>query len=267
MKAISNYIAAIITVSMIFTSIFFLVNTMIRQSRLSGYALNNMSLMIDKARESINVDYIVRKNNDSWILTLYIYNRGEVDILVNNIILVLRNLTVYKYNVSYTVPLGSISRINLTLKYDLSEILSIKITTLRGNVFDILIKTQAPIDKLILVNATKIITGSAFEITLVISNRMNKGVIVNPARINLSFVNYISKEYIGDYFEQIYRFPEDAIILNPGSQVNIRYVYRYRGGLSIPTIVDLTIYLDLETVEYEYLESSGYITYLFVITG
>ncbi|MEM4696153.1 MAG: hypothetical protein QW170_02735, partial [Desulfurococcaceae archaeon] len=68
MKAISNYIAAIITVSMIFTSIFFLVNTMIRQSRLSGYALNNMSLMIDKARESINVDYIVRKNNDSWIL-------------------------------------------------------------------------------------------------------------------------------------------------------------------------------------------------------
>ena len=69
MRGISNYVAAVLTVAMIFTSIAFFISFMLRQIEISNYALNTMVKISDRARENLGISYVF-PNNQTIIITI-----------------------------------------------------------------------------------------------------------------------------------------------------------------------------------------------------
>ncbi len=262
MKAITNYIAAVITAAMIFTSVAFFITSTLRQVEISNYALNTMVQLSDRAREVLGIGYVFNANT----IVLTIVNAGGIDVGLNHVVFIDKNLSVYKVNVnSTTIPIGSIVNLEIPLPTSSSNIYSIKITTSRGNVFDVLSATYKPIDVIAYVNITRSSVNDRFEVTIYIRNSIPRSLLLSYSDLHISFINHVSGSNVTRYFTLKQVYPSETILLKPGEQVVYHYVYEYSGGLTADTPIDITIFIDTETDTLETIYSSTTLSYAFLI--
>ncbi|OYT38642.1 MAG: hypothetical protein B6U89_05500 [Desulfurococcales archaeon ex4484_58] len=253
MKAITNYIAAIITATMIFTSVAFFIISSLRQIELSNYALNTMVEISDRARERLSISYVIR--NQTIIITLV--NTGSTDVTLKHAIVIDQNLTVYKLDVNYTtITMGSVTNLELPLPVPPDQLYTVKLTTTRGNVFDVLSSMIKPIDIYVFVNETSIQTNQRFEIKLVIRNNLHTTLTIKSGDIDISFINHVTGENISTYFTGEKVFPNKPIEIQPSQQVIYVFVYEYSGGLTAGTPVDIDVFVHALTIRLEDVYSS-----------
>lgn len=263
MKALTNYIAALITVSMIFLTVAFFITSIGRQVEISNYALNSMVQISERGKEVLGITYIVR--NNTILLTLV--NNGGLDISLREVVIIDKDLRVYKRSVNTTtIPIGSIINLNITLPVPFSRIYSIKITTFRGNVFDVLSSPTKPLDIRMYVNVSRIDVNDVVELTLNIYNGVPKRVIIDPTAVSITFTDHGSGRDVSNSFTLVDYYPSQPIYVNTGEQLNIRFVYKYGGGLASGTSIDITAYLNTYTSSLETIYGSGSLIYGFKIT-
>jgi hypothetical protein len=258
MRSISNYIAALITAAMIFTSIAFFISTNIRQVEISNYAMNTMVQLSDRARENLAISYVFTGNNK---IIISLINTGSIDITLSYIIFIDKYLNTYTYSLNLTIPIGTAYNLRYTLPFDKSKLYDIKITTSRGNIFDVLSPTIQPIDTIIYPNTTRIKPVSEFMINIVIKNRIPSEIIIYTDSIKVSFINYVSGENITKYFILENITPSTPIVLKPGDELIITEKYIYVGGISSETPIDIYVLIHTITSTSQEVYSSTTLNY------
>jgi hypothetical protein len=260
-RGISNYIAAVITVTMIFTSLAFFISTMIKQVEISNYALNNMVSISDRARENLGISYIF-PDNESIIIT--IVNRGTIEVTLSYVVFIDKHDNVYTINVnSTTIPISSIVNLKLQLPIPRDEIDSIKIATMRGNMFDVLSSIEEPIDMIIYTNATTLKTGDEIEVVVIVKNTLYRNILLERTNFNITFVDHVTGENITRYFLLEEYYPDEPLVLPQGGETIYRFVYQYEGGLQTGTIADIYVRVYTTTTTYEEVYSSAHLYYAF----
>lgn len=260
MRAITNYVAALVTITMIFTSVAFFISTLIRQGQLSNYALNVMVSVSDRARENLAISSIVRGNS----LIITIVNLGTIEVSPTYIVFIDKNLNTHKLKINgTTIPIGSIINLRIPLPVPYAELESVKLTTLRGNVFDVLVSTHKPVLMTILANKTIIELNDMFEINVFIENNLFKDLLIKPDDFTVSFINYVNGNDLTHYFVLKNTFPDEPVILRKGEKTVFRFIYQYSGGLVPNTPVSIRIDLNTLTTSYEEIYSSTYSIYSF----
>ncbi len=260
MKAISNYIAALITVAMIFTTISFFVITSTRQVQLSNYALNTMVQISDRAREDLAISSVIRGN----YLYLTLVNTGAIDVKLEHLLIITKNLRLYKTIINgTTVPMNTIINLSFKLPVNRSDIYSIKITTSRGNVFDVLSPRNKPLKLYVLPGRRRIGANTDFNLTIIVYNNIGSSLILKPSDFNISFISSLGND-VSDYFVLVTAYPREDISLKPGQQVVYQFTYEYGGGLAGQHI-DISIFIDTHTVFGEEILDSSYIVYAFTV--
>ncbi len=233
MKAISNYVAAIITVSMIFTSIAFLISILLRQAEVGTEALNTMVEVSERACEKISISYHI-KSNDT--IEFIITNLGDIDVILTYAVITYKDAKTDVVDLgSLIVPIGKSIRYTLTLNRSVYDVMSIKILTYRGNSFDVYTHVVKPVSITILSNTTMLYPGEAVEIKIVVKNKFSKTILFSVDKINLTFTTYPGETNVTEYFTLLYRYP-DEIYLKPGEETSFTLIYRYNGGLGEETI-------------------------------
>ncbi len=265
MRGISNYVAAIITVAMIFTSIAFFISFMLRQIEVSNYALNTMVKISDRAREDLGISYVF-PDNKTIIIT--IVNRGTIETTLAYVVFIDKNFTVHEVNVNTTtIPISAITNLRLQLPIPLNEIEAIKITTKRGNVFDVLSSLEKPLSMTIITNTTKVSPSGYVEVTVLVKNNLFRNILLDRSNMNITFVDHVTGEDLSQYFVQVEIFPDEPLVLPQGGQLIYRIVYKYGGGLPAGTTVDIIINVDTTTTTYEEVYSSATLYYAFRVTS
>uniref|UniRef100_A0A7C4DAX5 Uncharacterized protein n=1 Tax=Staphylothermus marinus TaxID=2280 RepID=A0A7C4DAX5_STAMA len=260
MKAITNYVAALLTLTMIFTSVAFFVSTMIKQSQFSSETMRVMVNVSDRAREYLGIGYVVQGNR----LILTIINLGTIEVTPTYIVYIDKDLNViYEELKGISIPIDSIVKLNLSIPKPFTELRSIKLTTLRGNVFDVLVPTYKPLSITALVNRTLIGLNDVFELTLIIENNLFKDIVIKPDDFTIRFINHINNTEVNTYFFLKKVFPEDPVILRKSEKIVFKFIYQYSGGIVSETPIDIKIDLTILTVNYEEVYTSTYVTYLF----
>jgi len=259
-RGISNYVAALMTVTMIFTSVAFFISFMLRQVEMTNYALNTIVRLSDRAREDLGISYVMI-GDKNMIVT--IVNRGSVEVSLAHIIYLDRDMNAYILRINGTViPIGGILNLNLTLPVPASNLRSVKITTARGNVFDVLSSTVKPLETIILVNATSLKPGDYFEVLIIARNTLTREVLLEFSSFNISFIDNATGSDLTSYFNYISYFPPEPVQVSPGGECVFRIVYRYGGGLS-GKIVDVVVLINAYTATYEEVYSSTTLYYAF----
>ncbi len=259
MKAISNYIAALITVAMIFTTIAFFVTTSTRQIQVSNYALNTMVEISDRAREGLAVNTLFLGNR----MLLSIVNKGTIDVRLSHIVFITKNMRSIEYTVNATiVPVRGIVNLNYTLPVPRSELYDILITTARGNVFSALYSAEKPLTILIIPSDRAIRGSERFNLTIIIINNIDLSLIINPNDINITFIK--GSIDVSRYFGLKDLFPDTSIELAPGEQIVFQYTYEYSGGVG-PGIIDLNVIVHSISINGEELYGYSHSTYLFEV--
>ncbi len=258
-KAISNYIAALITAAMIFTTIAFFVTTSTKQIQVSNYALNTMVEISDRARENLAINTIFIGNRT--IIT--IVNKGTIDVQLSHILFITKRMSTFKYNVNATIiPIGGIVNLNYVLPVSRDNIYDILITTSRGNVFSALYSVDKPLSITVIPSDRIISLNEKFNLTIIITNNIGSEIVLNTLDFNISF--YSGGADISQYFALKEVFPRSPVYLAPGEQIVYQFTYEYGGGA--PTgIVDLKIVIHAVSVNGEELYSYSYVKYLFEI--
>ncbi len=261
MKGITNYIAALITAAMIFTSVAFFITSMLQQVNISNYALNTMVEVSDRSRENLGISYVF-KGNDTLVLT--IVNAGSVEVTLAHVAFIDKDLNLYKISVNATtIPIGSIITLWLQLPVPPDQIESIKITTTRGNVFDVLSSREKPLNIVVLVNTTSVAPADYFEVELIIVNSVFRNIELSTSDISVDFINHVTGENITTYFTLRKAYPPDPVVIGSGQEVVYRLVYKYSGGLVSGLPIDIRVYIDTVTVSYEEVHSSAELIYAF----
>ncbi len=265
MRGISNYVAAVLTVAMIFTSIAFFISFMLRQIEISNYALNTMVKISDRARENLGISYVF-PNNQTIIIT--IVNRGTIETTPTYVIVIDKNFTMYKVSVNATsIPIGAVVNLKLQLPIPRNQLEAIKVATERGNVFDVLSSTVRPLDMFITTNTTYVGVNDYVEIDIVIKNNLYRSVLLDRQYINLTLVDHVTGEDITQYFVEEGHYPDEPIAIPPGGQVTYKIIYRYGGGLPYTTRVDIVVNINTVTTMYEEVYSSATSYYAFKASG
>ncbi len=255
LKAISNYIAALITVTMIFTAIAFYITTSIRQVQISNYALNTMVEISERARENLALSSVINGQN----ITITIVNRGTLDTPLSHLVIVSKTLKVYEYTINgTTVPVGGIVNLRFQLPVPPDQIYNIMLITYRGNVFDVLSTTSKPLTIYITLSDRLISPGEKFNISIVIINNIGSTLRISPDYISIYFRNETAN--LTSYFVVNNVFPDETISIGPSQQVILTYTYEYVGGLS-PTYVDIYILIEPRSIFGEHVYSSTYVHY------
>lgn len=262
MKAISNYIATLITVSIIFSSVFFVVTTMMLQSRVGTQSFIKMAEMVDKAREAISMDYVVNGRN----FTLMIFNKGDIDVTVGKLVIIDKHIRNYTFTFSKTIPIGSVDYVNVALPVEFNQIISMKLITARGNVFDVLARREPLITLKIDVNVTEVSVNETLRVDVTLTNTLSKTIFIEPKEISIRFINHYDLSDVTHRFKLIKTTPSTKVALTPGSTLIIRCYYTYTGGLNPGTPVDVKIQLIAETIDYETVSTSAEVIYLLVVS-
>ncbi len=258
-KAISNYIAALITVAMIFTTISFFIITSTRQVQLSNYALNTMVQISDRAREDLAISSVIKHRR----LYLTLVNTGTLDVTLEHLLIITKNLKLYKKVINGTViPMNTIVNLEFNLPVPRDEIYSIKITTTRGNVFDVLSPKNKPLNLYIIPENRVITANERLNITIIVYNNIGSIIQLKPSDINISFIKYLEtgSADVSDRFVLKNVYPDDIIDLKPGQQVVFVFTYEYGGGITASRI-DLSILIDTHTIYGEEILVSSYTAY------
>ncbi len=254
MKGISNYIAAIITVSMIFTSIAFLISILLRQAEVGTEALNTMVEVSERAREKLSISYHIKSSDTiEFILT----NVGDIDVLLTYIVVTYDDATVDIINIgSLIVPVGRSTRYTLVLNRSVDDVSSIKILTYRGNSFDVYTHVTKLVSTTIICNTTTVYLGDVLEIRVVIKNMFSQGIQLSIDDINVTFTTYPSGTNVTDRFELIDSYP-DEVVIEPVEETAFVFRYRYLGGLG-----DSTINFEV-SIGYTVVDTGDYISDIF----
>ncbi len=240
MKAISNYIAALIAASMIFTSIAFLISLSLRQVELSNYALNTMVEISDRSRENIATSYVIDGN--TMILT--IANVGEIDVELQYLVFIFKNLTAVKKMLNNTrVATGTLVTLRIALPVDISRIDSAKLVTKRGNVFDIFASKARPLQVIVDTNTTIVSPGETIELRIYIYNYLNEKILVSPDDIKAYF--YSDTTNLTSNFTRGTEYPPPGtyVELEPGESTRMIILYTYNGGIAPGTPMDIQLYI------------------------
>lgn len=261
-KAISNYVATLITVSIIFSSVFFVFTTMMMQSRVGTQSFIKMAEMVDKAREAVSMDYVVNGRN----LTLMVFNKGDVDVTLSKIVIIDNKINNYTFTLDKTIFTGSIAYTSILLPVDFNQIISMKLITARGNVFDILARREQLIPLKIETNAASLSPNDTFRITITVTNTIGKTIIIDMNDVHVSFINRVDSSDVTDKFRLIKIIPSAKIALTPGSSLIIRCDYVYAGGLNPGTPLDARVNLKATTVDYELLYAYSSVVYILLVS-
>jgi len=259
-RGISNYVAALMTVTMIFTSVAFFITFMLRQVETTNYALNTIVKLSDRAREDLGISYVII-GDESMIVT--IVNRGTVEVSLAQIVYLDRDMNAHILKINGTIiPIGGILNLNLTLPVPASNLRSVKITTTRGNVFDVLSSTVKPLGMIILVNATSLKPGDYFEVLIIVRNALAREVLLEVSSFNVSLVDHVTGSDLTHYFAYTSYFPPEPVQIPPDGECIFRIVYQYSGGLS-ESVVDVVVLVNAYTTTYEVVYSSAALYYAF----
>lgn len=241
MRAISNYIAALIAASMIFTSIAFLISLSLRQVELSNYALNTMVEISDRTRENVATSYVIEDN----YMILTIANIGEIDVELHYLVFILRNLTAIKVALNDTrIAIGTIATLRIRLPTDMARIDSVKLVTKRGNVFDVFASKKKPVQVTVDTNTTTVAPGETIELRIIIHNYLNEKIIVSPDYIETYFFD--NDDNLTTLFTRLdtsYPPPGTYTELGPGETTRFIILYKYNGGADPGTPVDIHLYI------------------------
>jgi len=259
-RGISNYVAALMSVTMIFTSVAFFITFMLRQVETTNYALNTIVKLSDRAREDLGISYVITGNKSMFVT---IVNRGSVEVSLVHVVYLDRDMNAYILTINGTViPIGGILNLNLTLPVPVSNLRSVKITTTRGNVFDVLSSTVKPLETIILVNATRLQPGSYFEVAIIARNTLPRELQLEFSSFNISFIDHVTGSDLTSYFAYTSYFPPEPVLVPPGGECVFRIVFKYGGGLS-GKIVDVAVLVNAYTTTYEEVYSSAVLHYAF----
>lgn len=265
MRGISNYVAAIITVAMIFTSIAFFISFMLRQIEISNYALNTMVEISDRAREDLGISYVF-PDNQTIIIT--IVNRGTIETTLAYVLFIDKNFTVHEISVNASsIPISAVMNLRLQLPVPLNEIEAIKIATTRGNVFDVLSSLEKPLSITLMINTTSVSPSEYVEIIILVKNNLFRNVLFDESCINVSFIDHVTGKDVSSYFVKTNIFPAEPLVLPQGGQIIYRVTYKYGGGLSSGSIIDVVVNINTMTTVYEEIYSSATLYYAFQVSG
>jgi len=248
-KAISNYVAAVLTISMIFLSVSFYISSMLKQVELSNLALNTMVKITDRAREDLAISYSIYENNT---LVLSIINKGTIEVYPSYLVVYDKNMSVYTISVNYTrVPIGGVINLYVKLPCSFDRVYSIKLTTTRGNVYDVLSTSSKPLLVVIIPGTEKVVANESFTFMIVIRNDLIKPIILTPDSFDISFIDHVTGSNLTDKFKLESISPDVAVMLNQNEQIIYRFTYQYTGGLQNGTSIDLLVKITSYTVNYE----------------
>jgi len=227
-KGISNYIAAIITVSMIFTSVAFLISLTLRQAKLSTDAMNTMAEIAERAREKLGVSYILL---DDYHVKVTMTNLGDIDIILSYIIITYNDLSVQKISMNnLAIPVGEVYTYVLNLNKSFGNVSSIKILTYRGNVFDLFATAYKPYTLTALVNREYINSSVSFKLRIIVENNIPSTITMDPKTVKIYFYNHTTGDNITSYFTITSYFP-NTTTLDSGEKTIFVYQISYSGGL------------------------------------
>jgi len=261
-KAISNYVAAVLTISMIFLSISFYISSMLKQVELSNLALNTMVKITDRAREDLAISYSFSENNT---LVLTIINKGTIEVYPSYLVVYDKNMSVYTISINYTrIPIGSVVNLFIKLPCKFEEVYSIKLTTTRGNVYDVLSTSSKPLFILIIPETDRVVANESFTFMIAIRNDLIKPIILTPDSFDISFIDHVSGDNLTDKFKLESINPDATVMISQNEQIIYRFTYKYTGGLQNGTSIDLLVKITCYTANYE--EIHMWITAQYLIT-
>ncbi len=228
MRAISNYIAAIITVGMIFTSIAFLISLTLRQAQVSTEAMNAMVEIAERAREKLGISYSVV---DNTTVKLTLTNLGDIDIILSYVLVFYKDLSMQEIKLNNTaLPKREVLILNIKLKEDFNNVTGIKILTFRGNIYDVFSSAIKQYITWYMADKEYLDPNTSFILRIFVENNLLNKVTLNTSLITLSFLNTTTDENITSLFKINSVFP-DIIELDAGEKTTIVYNITYLGGV------------------------------------